>query len=128
MYDSSYYYKLMCSHAKSKRSYEDRKNVYDAVLEKIRNLNNALPDIVDKLKLSVKNFRDGGYVDNGVTLDRGLLTDYYTKIEDYSNELKNIISNTEARIKEYSDKIIYYKNLYNDAKSNYERAKREEMK
>lgn len=128
MHDSSYYYKIMCSYAKSKRSYEDKKETYNNSLEKIRNLNNGLPDIVDKLKLSVKNFHDGGYVDNGVTLDRGLLTDYYTKIEDYSNELKNIISNTEVRIKEYSDKIIYYKNLYNDAKSNYERAKREEMK
>lgn len=128
MYDSSYYYKLMCSYAKSKRNYEDKKGTYNSCLEKIKNLNNCLPTIVDNLKSSSKNFLNGGYIDNNVPLDKGLLVNYYTKIEDYSTELNKIINNTELKIKEFSEKITYYKNLYNDAKTNYERAKREEMK
>lgn len=128
MASASYYKDLMNSYSKSRKSYEDRKSVYDAALEKIKKLNNNLSDVSENLKLSEEYFHSGGYVDGGVTLDRGALKSNYTKIDNYSSELKEIINNTEIKIKEYNDKITYYKNLYIDAKKNYERVKREEMK
>ena len=128
MASASYYKDLMHSYSKSKKSYLDRKDAYDAALEKIKKLNSNLSDASENLKLCEKNFLGGGYVDQGAPLYGVSLKKYYTQVENLVIDLKRIMDNTEVKIKDYSEKITYYRNLYDDATKNYERAKKEEMK
>lgn len=126
MASSSYYYSQMQSYARSRRDYEDKKSEYESYLQKLKKLNSSLPSIKDDLVSSEKNFLNGGYVDNGISLDRGTLKASYTKLENDMSNLNNVISKVEMKIDEFKQKITEYRNLYNEAQRNYREAKKRE--
>lgn len=126
MASSSYYFNQMQSYARCRRDYEGKKSEYESYLQKLKKLNSSLPSIKDDLVTSEKKFLSGGYVDNGETLDRGILKSCYTKLENDISNLNNVISKVEMKIDEFKQKVVEYKNLYNEAQRNYREAKKRE--
>lgn len=123
MASSSYYYSLMCSYSKSKRKLEDKKLEYENYIKKLEKVKNEIPTVIDCLSNSESTFRNGGYND-GDTPDRGEINNNISKLENASSIIDSVIAKTNAKITEFEQDIDKYTDLYNEAHSNYENAKR----
>ena len=125
MANSSYYYNLMCSYARSKRDFQEKKESYNNFLIKLNGIKNIINSPKDLLDASYDNFNNGGYNDDG-TPSRGKLTEASKKITNASDTLSTIITNTKTKLDEFQLKIDDYTKKYNEAKANYDSAKRQE--
>ena len=122
MSSSSYYHLLMQDYMRSKRSFEEKKTDYNAYLKKIQNLRTDLDEAYDDLVKSETNFKDGGYVNDGVIIGQDTIKNSYQLLKNSIDRLDKVIQNTKNRIDDYINEINKYKRLYNEAKRNYENA------
>lgn len=125
MASSSYWYDLMCEYSKKKRNAEGRKEEYQSFLKKLEKVNADIPTASNYLSQSESKFRSGGYFDGG-TPDRGKIKECVSKLDALSTTMTNVVNKTSLKLSEYEKNIINYTNLYEDARNNWEMAKKEE--
>lgn len=123
MKDSIYYYDQMNYWKKEIKNATNEKDKYEKILIKIKNLNTKLPSIKDNLIDAENKYKEGGYLDNGETFDKGILKNCYEKIEVDINTLNTIISNYNTKINNLGEYIKNCQRKYNTAKNNYNESK-----
>lgn len=128
MYSSTYYYDLMTKYDKEKQKYEEKKKDYSDYLEKLNTLQTDLDSAYSDLVNSETYFKNGGYNNNGVTLDAGLLATSYKNLNSVISDLSSVIKKTSDKITEFETEIEKYTTLYKEAYRNYVNTKLKEMK
>ena len=126
MASSSYYYSQMLDYSRSKRACEEKKEEYNNYLKKLENLSINLDTAFDDLVNSESNFKNGGYVNDGVPIGNDTLKNSYKSLEKSISILEKVIKKTKDRIDDINDDINKYKRLYNSANENYKEAKKRE--
>lgn len=75
---------------------------------------NTVVSVLIKLKQNLINcetgFKNGGYIDNGETLDRGKLNETYTFTQEIIDEINSVIRKTAEKIREFQTMITKYRN------------------
>lgn len=125
MASSSYYSSLMLDYAEAKGVNELKKSEYEKYIKKLEEVKNDIPIVIEHLSTSESTFRNGGYYD-GDTPDRGSINNSVTKLTNAANIIDSVVFKTSEKISDYSKEIDKYAKLYNEARSNYEAAKKRE--
>ena len=120
MASSSYYRNQMDYYKNKKNSSLKEKSKYEKILDKLRKIKDGLPIIYDELVKAENKFKDGGYIDNGETFDRGVLKESYDLLDDDITMLNEIIKKYESKIRDLSSNISYYERKYNSNKKLYD--------
>ena len=107
----------------NKNNANKEKEKYENLLEKIRELKKGLSPIVEDLMDAETNFKNGGYVDKGVTFDNGVLKECYNKISNDIETLDSLVNSYQNKINGLKKDINGYQKKYETAKSNYQKAK-----
>lgn len=126
MASSRYYYNKMVEYSREKRECDELQEDYNRYEEKLKKLNQQLPNVKNFIDSSKSNFLNGGYVDNGKTLDNGELTNCSNIMNQSINDLTNIINKIEGKIEQLKNQSKKYKELYNDAEVDYRKALKRE--
>lgn len=122
MASSSEYKSRMDYYSGKIASCKEEKTNYEKLIEKLNKLKTNLPSVKENLKQAETNFLNGGYNDNGETLDRGALKKDYDKLEEVVSDITSLIANVNRKISEleslnssYQYNYAYNKRKYNNA-------------
>ncbi len=83
-------------------------NKYKSILEKLRSFPNDFSTISHQITSSKNNYLKGGFIDNGETYDKGLLTECNELLNTSINSIDNICTNIEVKITELYNDIDFY--------------------
>ena len=86
-----------------------------------------MPDIKSDLIDAENCFKNGGYVDNNGTFDKGKLNESYSNLENVIQNINNVITKTLNKITLLDKDIINYRNSYESANVNYRKARSSEL-
>jgi len=126
MASSSYYYAEMLDYSRAKRIREEKKEEYNNYLKKLENLRSNLDGAYENLVNSETNFKNGGYVVDGIPYGNETLKNNYKLLTKTTSSLDKVIKNTKNKIEDIEDEISKYSRLYNKSNENYREAKRKE--
>lgn len=122
MASSSEYKSRMDYYSRKISSCKEEKTNYEKLIEKLNKLKTNLPSVKENLKQAETNFLNGGYNDNGETLDRGVLKKDYDKLEKVVSDITSLIANVNRKISKleslnssYQDSYAYNKRKYYNA-------------
>ena len=122
MENSSYYKNQMYKWKDLKDKAIKEKNKYENILMKLKKLISELPFVKSDLIASETAFKNGGYNDNGITFDRGILKKEYDILEKDIEKLNTIISSIQSKINKLTIDIENYQNKYYQSNRNYNQA------
>ena len=95
---------------------------YEKVLPMLEQLGTNLPDIKEDLVNAETNFKNGGFLSEGETYDKGKLKECYDDLQDDIDSLGTIISNLQTKITTLNTEIAGLESSYLSAKRNYDLA------
>lgn len=101
---------------------EKEKEVCDKVLPIVEKLTRALPNIKDNLVNTENNFKNGGFLSDGETYDKGNLKKWYNTLQENIDSLNETINKLKAKISNLNIEIARLKNDYANAQSDYQKA------
>lgn len=126
MANSSYYKNNMNHYLERISSCNKKIEKYKKLIKKLTEIQTKLPVSLEKIKSAETNFLNGGYNDNGETLDRGELKKCATNVETTNEDITSLISQVNSKINELNKLISSYESSYSSAKRNYYAALKEE--
>lgn len=122
MQNANYYLEQVNLWKKKLEEAKIEKSNYELLIVKLKELLDGLPDAQQDFCDAENCFKNGGYVDNHGTYDKGKLDECASSISEAIENLNKLISDTSDKIDMLGDSIIRFRNNYNSAYSNYRRA------
>jgi len=126
MASSSEYKSRMNYYSKKIASCKEEISNYEKLIKKLTKLKGNLPTIKENLKQAETDFLNGGYNDNGETLDRGVLKQNYDKLEIVVSDITRLIANVNSKISDLNSSISSYQDSYAYNRRKYYNALQEE--
>jgi len=127
MHDSKYYLSQMNYYNDKMKETTAEKTNYENLYAKLQQLLNKLPEIKFDLRDAENCFKNGGYVDNHETFDKGMLKKIYVNLDDVIGNINQVITKTLKKIILLEKDIENYTYYYKSASTNYRKAQLSEF-
>ncbi len=126
MQDSNYYSRQMSYYKEKLEEAKKEKTNYESLYVKLSQLLSGLPDVKSDLIEAENCFKNGGYVDENGTFDKGKLKESYSSLESVIENINQAITKTLNKITLLDKDITNYRNSYESASINYRKARSSE--
>lgn len=123
---ASQYYAKAKEYESISEYYANLANSYNSYNNKLSKLKKSINKSKEYMEDGQNNFKSGGYVADGISLDEENLTSAINSLESSGEYLDNIMSKTAMLAEDYTYEKDRYYRLYQEAYSDYLEAKNEE--
>ena len=126
MENANYYENKMREYENQRKASEKEIEKYKKILKRTEELKKGLPNIKNKIDECLKEYQEGGYLNKGETFDKGVLKECSKKLGNDIEDLSELTTRYENKIRSLERERNSYINNYNASKGKYDEVKRKE--